>query len=90
MICVMDKCCVFFEAREGLDSYIIFREVLASKCWCEYLDLRWMKLQDNGGSCTVRSFVFCTHPQISLGHQIKGNEVGGTCGTHGRGMCTGF
>jgi hypothetical protein len=22
--------------------------------------------------------------------QIKENEVGGTCGTHGRGMCTGF
>jgi hypothetical protein len=24
-------------------------------------------LQDNGGSCTVRSFIICTHPQILLG-----------------------
>jgi hypothetical protein len=30
----------------------------------------------------VRNFIICTHPQISLG---KANEVGGACGTHGRG-----
>jgi hypothetical protein len=35
----------------------------------------------------VRNFIVCTHPQISLGKssQIKANEVGGACGTHGRG-----
>jgi hypothetical protein len=26
----------------------------------------------------------CTHHKISLADQIKKNEVGGTCGTHGR------
>jgi hypothetical protein len=38
----------------------------------------------------MRSFIFCTHSQISLGDQIKENEVGGTYGTHGRGKCLGF
>jgi hypothetical protein len=35
----------------------------------------------------MRSFIICTHPQISLGKasQVKANEVGGTCSTHGRG-----
>jgi hypothetical protein len=35
----------------------------------------------------MRNFIICTHPQISLGKssQVKANEVGGTCGTHGRG-----
>jgi hypothetical protein len=35
----------------------------------------------------MRNFIICTHPQISLGKasQVKVNEVGGTCGTHGRG-----
>jgi hypothetical protein len=32
----------------------------------------------------MRSFIFYT-PQISLADQIKENEVGGTCGTHGGG-----
>jgi hypothetical protein len=39
----------------------------------------------DGGSCTMRSFIFCTPPQILLADQIKENEVGGTCGTHGSG-----
>jgi hypothetical protein len=30
------------------------------------------------------NFIFCTPPQILL-DKIKENEVGGTCGTHGRG-----
>jgi hypothetical protein len=30
----------------------------------------------------MRSFIFCTPPQILLG---KENDVGGTCGMHGRG-----
>jgi hypothetical protein len=33
----------------------------------------------------MRSFIFCTHHKILLADQIKDNEVGGTCGTHGRG-----
>jgi hypothetical protein len=33
----------------------------------------------------VRSFIIYTHPQISLGRSIMENEVGGTCGMHGRG-----
>jgi hypothetical protein len=35
----------------------------------------------------MRSFLICTHPQISLGKssQVKANEVGGAYGTHGRG-----
>jgi hypothetical protein len=33
----------------------------------------------------MRSFIFCTHPQISL-DQVMENEVGRTCGTHGRGQ----
>jgi hypothetical protein len=37
----------------------------------------------------VLCFVFCTHSQILLGH-LKKNEVGGTCGTHGREKCIGF
>jgi hypothetical protein len=35
----------------------------------------------------VRNFIICAHPQISLGKssQVKANEVGGACGTHGKG-----
>jgi hypothetical protein len=33
----------------------------------------------------MRNFIICTHPQISLGKSSKANEVGGACGTHGRG-----
>jgi hypothetical protein len=33
----------------------------------------------------IRSFIFCTHAQISLGRSIKENEVGGACGALGRG-----
>jgi hypothetical protein len=35
----------------------------------------------------MRNFIICTHPQISLGKssQVKANEVGGACGTHGIG-----
>jgi hypothetical protein len=32
----------------------------------------------------LRSFILCTHPQISLGRSNKESKVGGTCGTHGR------
>jgi hypothetical protein len=34
----------------------------------------------------MRNLIICTHPQISLGksNQVKANEVGGVCGTHGR------
>jgi hypothetical protein len=31
------------------------------------------------------SFIICTHHQILLADQIKENEVGRACGTHGRG-----
>jgi hypothetical protein len=39
-------------------------------------------------SCTMRNFIVCTHPQISLGKssQVKANEVGRSCGMHGRGQ----
>jgi hypothetical protein len=33
----------------------------------------------------MRRFIFCTPPQILLGSQLKENEVGGICGTHGSG-----
>jgi hypothetical protein len=39
----------------------------------------------NEGSYTVRSFIICTHPQISLGRSSQANEVGRACCTHGRG-----
>jgi hypothetical protein len=29
------------------------------------------------------SFIICTHTEISVGTQIKENEVGGVCSTHG-------
>jgi hypothetical protein len=33
----------------------------------------------------VRNFIICTHPQISLGKssEVKENEMGVACGTHG-------
>jgi hypothetical protein len=30
-----------------------------------------MKQEENGGSCTVRSFILCTNQQISLGRSNK-------------------
>jgi hypothetical protein len=43
-----------------------------------------VEMTGNGGSCSMRSFIICTHPQISLGKSSQG-EVGGACSTHGRG-----
>jgi hypothetical protein len=43
------------------------------------------EVTENGGSCTVRNFIICTHPQISLAGQVKANEVGGAYSTRGRG-----
>jgi hypothetical protein len=34
---------------------------------------------------TVRNFIICTRPLISLGRSVTKNEVGGPYGTHGRG-----
>jgi hypothetical protein len=51
-----------------------------------------MKLQENGGSCTVRRFIICTHPQILSGRSRHG-EQGGQGMWHAwerRGKCTGF
>jgi hypothetical protein len=42
-------------------------------------------LRENRESCTVGSFVIRTHPQISLGRSNKENEVGGECGSIGKG-----
>jgi hypothetical protein len=33
----------------------------------------------------MRSFIICTPPKYYYADQTKENEVGGTCGTHGRG-----
>jgi hypothetical protein len=33
----------------------------------------------------MRNFIICTHSLITLGSQVKANEVGEACGTHGRG-----
>jgi hypothetical protein len=33
----------------------------------------------------MRNFIICTHPQISRASEVKANEMGGACGTHGRG-----
>jgi hypothetical protein len=38
---------------------------------------------ENGGSCTMRSFIICTHPQISLGRSGQG-ELGGQGMWHAR------
>jgi hypothetical protein len=44
--------------------------------WEEYFDPRGMMWRENGGSCTVRNFIICTHPQILLGRSSQG-EWGG-------------
>jgi hypothetical protein len=49
---------------------------LRTEFWEEYLDLRRMMWWENGGSFTVRNFIICTHPQISLGRSSQG-EWGG-------------
>jgi hypothetical protein len=60
--------------------------------WEEYLDLRGMIWQENRESCTVRSFIICTRPQIPLGRSSHG-EWGGWGMWHAwerREKCTGF
>jgi hypothetical protein len=44
-----------------------------------------MKQQQNEESCAMRSFIICTHPQISLGRLSQENEVSGACVTFRRG-----
>ena len=38
----------------------------------------------SGEEYITRSFIFSTPQQIILGDQIKNNEMGGACNTHGR------
>jgi hypothetical protein len=45
-------------------------------CCLQFLGLRGMRWRENGGSCTMRNFIICTHPQISLGRSSQG-EWGG-------------
>jgi hypothetical protein len=59
---------VFSFAKNYFSSFIYF--------FSTYLDLRHMEQRGNGRSCTVRSFIICTHPQISLGRSNQG-ETGG-------------
>jgi hypothetical protein len=47
------------------------------------LDIKRIKIEEKGGSCTVRRFIICTHPKISLGRSIEEKEVGGACYMHG-------
>jgi hypothetical protein len=47
------------------------RRVSENRVVREYFDLRRMK-QENGESCTMRSFIFCTPPQILLGESNQG------------------
>jgi hypothetical protein len=32
---------------------------------------RILRLRQNGGSCTMRNFIICTHPQMSLSRSIQ-------------------
>jgi hypothetical protein len=51
-----------------------------------------MRWRENGGSCTMRNFIICTHPQISLGKSSQG-EWGGRDMWHAgerRQKCTRF
>jgi hypothetical protein len=60
--------------------------------WEEYLDLRGMRWQENGGSCTVRNVIIFTHPHISLGRSSQ-DEWGGRVMWHAwerRENCTMF
>jgi hypothetical protein len=57
--------------------------------WRVAANMRW---RENGGSCTIRSFIICTHPQISLGKPSQG-EWGGRGMWHAwerREKCTKF
>jgi hypothetical protein len=44
-----------------------------------------MKEREKGESFTMGSFIIFIHHQTLLTEQIKDNEVGGACGTPGRG-----
>jgi hypothetical protein len=60
--------------------------------WEDYLGLREMRWRENGESCTMRNFIICSHPQISLGGSSQG-EWGGRGMWHTwyrREKCTGF
>jgi hypothetical protein len=50
-----------------------------------------MRWQENGGSCTMRNFIICTYPQISLGRSSQGEWRGarGMCAERTE-NCTGF
>jgi hypothetical protein len=39
--------------------------------------------QEDGEYCILRSFIFCTPRQISLGRPIKADEMGGACNRYG-------
>jgi hypothetical protein len=85
-----------FRINQSLRTISIFRflsiRLHRTGFWEEYLDLRGMRWRENGGSCTMRSFIICTHPQISLGKSSQG-EWGGRDMWHAwerREKCTRF
>jgi hypothetical protein len=49
----------------------------------EYLDRNGMKFQDSGQNYPVRISIICT-PTYYKVEQIREDEMGGLCGTHGR------
>jgi hypothetical protein len=49
---------------------------LRTEFWEEYLDLRGMRWRENGGNCTMRNLIICTHPLDSLGGSSQ-SEWGG-------------
>jgi hypothetical protein len=46
--------------------------VLENRVLRRVFGLRGLKFQENGGSCTMRSFIIYTHPQISLDRSNQG------------------
>ena len=46
--------------------------------------LQWMRQQESGESCVMRSFMLCCPHQILLIDQNVKNEVGGACSMYGR------
>jgi hypothetical protein len=45
---------------------------------------RGRKWQEAGEDYMMMSFITCTLHKILLGNEIEGDEVGGTCSTHGK------
>jgi hypothetical protein len=76
----------------NISIYRLINSLFENRVLRRIFDPTGMMWRENGGSCTMRSFIICTHPQISLSRSSQGEWSGRDMwhAWHRRGKCKRF